>query len=158
MSVRARSFLWFLDRAEEAAKLYTSFIEDSEIRSIERIPVGETDEPEVIVVNFTIGGQEFVIMQSAGGPVPNNAFSISILCNDQAEVDRIWDALMEGGEAMACGWLSDRFGVSWQVTPKRMNELMESGTPAQRAAVMQAMMGMVKFDIAGLEAAFEASK
>lgn len=158
MSVRARSFLWFQNNAEEAANLYTSLIENSEIRSIERVPVGESDAPEVIVINFTIGGQEFVIMQAPGGPEPNNSFSISILCNDQAEVDRIWDALVEGGEGVACGWLRDRYGISWQVTPKRMNELMEAGNSAQRAAVMQAMMGMVKFDIAGLERAFEESK
>ena len=79
-------------------------------------------------------------------------------CDGQAEVDRLWSALTEGGQALQCGWLTDRFGVTWQIVPRQFFELRKAGTPAQTAAVMEAMMKMVKFDAAALEAAFEGAK
>lgn len=154
MSATVRSFLWLESGAEEAARFYVSLFADGKIKSVETIAIPDGG---VEVVEFSLQGADFVLMGCKGGPAANEAFSISVLCDDQAEVDRLWGALVQGGEEVACGWLKDRFGFSWQITPKRMNELMEMGTEAQRSAVMGAMMGMVKFDIAALESAFSAS-
>lgn len=154
MSVGVRSFLWLETGAEEAARFYVSLFEDAKLTKVENLSIPDA---VVQVVEFELKGAAFVLMGSAGGPPPNESFSISVLCDDQAEVDRLWGALVDGGEPKACGWLRDRFGIHWQVTPRRMNELMEAGSPEQRDAVMSAMMGMVKFDIEGLESAFAAA-
>ena len=149
--------LWFNNNAEAAAQLYTSLFPDSRIDGVTRAPAENpsTDEGAVLTVDFTLGGRPFIGLN--GGPEFqfNEAVSFSIDCQDQAEVDRYWDALLEGGgEPSQCGWLKDRFGVSWQVIPKQLPELLGSPDRAGAARAMNAMLEMVKIDVATLEAAF----
>ena len=142
-------FLWYDSDALEAAEYYVSVIPDSRIVDVMR------QGGAVLLVTFEIGGISFTAMNGGPGHPHTDAFSISVTCEDQAEVDRVWSALTDGGHEIACGWLKDRFGLSWQVVPKKFYELMSAGTPEQSQRVMQAMMNMVKFDVAALEAAFE---
>ena len=149
--------LWFDGRAEEAADFWSSIFPDSRVDAVHRsaadTPSGE--KGTVITVDFTLRGQKFVGLN--GGPEFhfNESISFMIDCADQAEVDRYWDALTAGGgEPGPCGWLKDRFGVSWQVIPRRLLELTQSsdGPAAERA--MQAMLQMGKIEIAELERAY----
>jgi len=151
---KTSSFLWFHGNAEAAAEFYVSLLPNSEITHVERRHGGEADG-EAFIVSFTLCGNDYTAMN--GGPryTLNEAFSISIVCDGQPEVDRLWAALSEGGRTMACGWLQDRFGVTWQIVPRQFGELMKSGTPEQSGRVMQAMMNQVKFDVAALQAAFD---
>lgn len=142
-------FLWYDSDAEEAAEYYVSVIPDSRIVDVMR--QGEA----ALLVTFQIGGVIFTAMNGGPGHPHTDAFSISVTCEDQADVDRVWAALTDGGSEVACGWLKDRYGVSWQVVPKQFYALMSAGTPEQSQRVMQAMMGMVKFDVARLQAAFD---
>ena len=150
--------LWFDGQAEEAAALYTSLIPDSRIERVNRSP-GETPSgPEgmVLSVDFTLAGESYQALN--GGPdfKFNEAISLSIDCEDQAEVDRYWDALIaDGGEPSVCGWLKDRFGVSWQVVPRVLPEMLNSadGPAAKRA--LEAMLQMTKLDVAKLRDAYE---
>ena len=144
-----RPFLWYDSNALEAAEYYVSVIPDSRIVDVMR------QGGAVLLVTFEIGGVLFTAMNGGPGHPHTDAFSISVTCKDQVEVDRLWSALTDGGSEVACGWLKDRFGLSWQVVPKKFYELMSAGTPEQSQRVMQAMMNMVKFDVAALEAAFE---
>ncbi|MEZ5968784.1 MAG: VOC family protein [Hyphomonas sp.] len=148
----AHPFLWFEREAEEAARFYVSLLPDSQITEI------ETQDGKPFIVSFTLSGIPYTALN--GGPhyVLTPAFSFAVTCDGQAEVDRLWSALTEGGQALQCGWLTDRFGVTWQIVPRQFFELRKAGTPAQTAAVMEAMMKMVKFDVAALEAAFEGAK
>ena len=139
-------FLWFNDQAEEAAKFYTSVFPNSGIGGVSRGPDGN-----VMVVPFTLNGQPYLALN--GGPQFrfNESVSFVVPCEDQEEIDRFWNALTaDGGSESRCGWLKDRFGLSWQIVPKHLGSLM-SGPRA--GAVMQAMMPMNKLDIALLEAA-----
>jgi predicted 3-demethylubiquinone-9 3-methyltransferase (glyoxalase superfamily) len=154
MNSPVKTFLWMESGAEEAARFYTSLFADGNVTKVTRFPIGPEEGQEVVTVEFCLGGSDYVIMGSPGCPKPNETFSFSVTCADQAEVDRLWDALVDGGEPLQCGWLRDRFGFCWQITPRRMYELIESGNAAQRLATMQAMMTMVKFDIAALDAAY----
>ena len=150
--------LWFDGTAEQAAALYTSIFPDSHIDAVRRSP---TDNPstakgELLTVEFTLAGKPFVGLN--GGPAfPfTEAVSFSIDCRDQGEVDRYWDALiMDGGEPSACGWLKDRFGVSWQVVPTVLQEMYASPDRDAAARAMEAMLQMTKLDIAKLQAAFD---
>ncbi|CAN5177875.1 VOC family protein [soil metagenome] len=147
--------LWFGKDAEEAARLYTSLVPNSHIDSVNRSPV---DYPggkagDVITVYFTLDGQQYLGLNGGEQVNYGNAASVVVMCDDQAEVDRLWDTLLEGGKPMACGWLTDKFGVPWQVTPRRLVELINGPDHAVAKRVMEAMMGMVKLDIAGLEKA-----
>jgi predicted 3-demethylubiquinone-9 3-methyltransferase (glyoxalase superfamily) len=149
--------LWFNHDAEEAATFYTSLFPDSRIEKVVRSAADTPSGPKgmVITVEFVIRGQPFLGLN--GGPdfVFNEAISFVVDCEDQAEVDRYWDALVEGGgEHGPCGWLKDRFGVSWQVLPRRLNELTEGPDAAGAERAMQAMLGMTKIDVAELEAAY----
>jgi predicted 3-demethylubiquinone-9 3-methyltransferase (glyoxalase superfamily) len=153
-----RSFLWFADQAREAVRLYTSVIPNS---SCDDPTVMQNDSPSgppgsVEVIEFALAGAPFTAMKA--GPLDpfNHAFSISVECADQAEVDRIWDALLDGGQAEQCGWLRDRYGLCWQIVPKRLNELMSDPDKARAKRVGEAMMKMVKLDIAELERAADA--
>ncbi len=150
--------LWFDTQAHEAAQLYTSLLPDSEIGAVSRYPQDHafpSGAPGgVLTVDFRLGSQRFVGLN--GGPhyQLTPAASIQVYCPDQAEVDRLWDALTaDGGEESQCGWLVDRFGLSWQIIPTRLTELMTDPDPgrAQRAAA--AMLTMRRLDIAALEAA-----
>jgi len=145
-------FLWVSDRAQEAAEFYVSLLPDSRIIGIEDFG-GVT-----IVVSFELAGHPYVMMQHPTEHRLNESFSIAVRVDGQAEVDRLWDALLEGGKPLACGWLTDRYGICWQITPMQMEDLRKAGTPAQAQAVFEAMTQMIKFDVAALEAAFEAAK
>jgi len=146
------SFLWIRDKAMEAVELYVSLLPESRITDVAEIG------SDTRVISFELAGHPYVVMQHPGDHQLNDAFSISVRVDGQAEVDRLWSALTEGGKEVACGWLTDRFGVTWQITPMQMEDLRKAGTPAQAQAVFEAMMKMVKFDVAALEAAFEAAK
>ncbi|MBE7163181.1 MAG: VOC family protein [Williamsia herbipolensis] len=143
-------FLWYDGTAEDAATFYTSVIPDSRIDSASEMPDGTT-----LVVEFTLHGQPYRAMNAGPGHPHTDAFSLQIDVDDQAELDRIWDAFVDaGGTPVACGWITDPWGVSWQVTPARMAEIMGAGGDAAGSArAYEAMMGMVKLDIGALEAA-----
>ena len=150
--------LWFERDAEEAANFYTSLLPDSHVDNVWRSPADTPSGPAgmVLTVDFTLAGQKFQIL--AGGPEPgfkfNESVSFVILCDDQAEVDRLWEALTaNGGEPSVCGWLKDRWGVSWQITPRRLMELNSDPDPERARRVMEAMLKMGKIEIAELEAA-----
>jgi len=140
--------LWFESRGEEAAAHYVSLLPDSRITHELRQGGG------VLFVEFTLAGQRFQALN--GGPhyKLNPAASISVSCATQAELDRLWDALLDGGEAMACGWLTDRFGVSWQIVPDNLQTMMADPDPARAARAFAAMQSMVKFELAALGAAW----
>jgi predicted 3-demethylubiquinone-9 3-methyltransferase (glyoxalase superfamily) len=150
--------LWFDDDAEEAATFYTSIFPNSRVDKVVR---AATDTPsnkkgDVITVEFTLDGTTFVGLN--GGPefTFNEAVSFVIDCKDQAEVDHYWDALIKGGgEPSVCGWLKDRFGLSWQVTPRRLLEMTESDDRPAAERAMKAMLEMTKIDIAKLEEAYK---
>jgi predicted 3-demethylubiquinone-9 3-methyltransferase (glyoxalase superfamily) len=149
-------FLWFDGQAEEAAQFYVTLLPDSRVERVTRSPA---DNPSgragsVITVEFTLAGQKYVGLN--GGPqFPfTEAVSFQILCDDQAEVDRLWSTLTaDGGRESDCGWLKDRWGLSWQITPKRMMQLLNDPDPARGKRAMEAMMTMQKLDIAALERA-----
>ena len=149
--------LWFNGHAEEAAEFYTSILPDSRVDKIHRAAADNPSTPQggVLTVDFTLGGQSFIGLN--GGPEFKftEAISLSIDCEDQAEVDRYWEALVEGGgEHSVCGWLKDRFGVSWQVIPRQLPEMLDSPDRAGAARAMQAMLEMTKIDVAKLREAF----
>lgn len=140
--------LWFDDQAEAAATLYVSLFDDSVITEV--FYKGGDRNAGAFTVAFTLMGQKYWGLN--GGPYYQltPATSISVYVDSQAEVDRLWSALLEGGAESRCGWLTDRFGLSWQIIPRALPRLLKSDTTGR---VMQAMMGMVKLDIAALEAA-----
>ena len=151
-------YLWFDGNAEEAAAFYTSIFPNSRI---DKVVPAAADTPgnrkgEVITVEFTLDGSKFVGLN--GGPefTFTEAVSFEIECQDQAEVDRYWDALVQGGgEHSVCGWLKDRFGLSWQVVPRQLNEMLEGDDRAAAERAMKAMLEMTKLDIDELEAAYK---
>lgn len=149
--------LWFVDRVEEAAAFYVSIFPDS---SLDRVTAIEADTPSgpagsVKVVEFTLAGQAF--MAIGAGPLDpfNHAISFMVNCADQAEIDHYWSRLLDGGHAEQCGWLRDRYGLAWQVVPQAMSGMMAHPDRARVRRVTEAMLQMVKFDIAELERAFE---
>jgi predicted 3-demethylubiquinone-9 3-methyltransferase (glyoxalase superfamily) len=149
--------LWFDGVAEEAASFYTSLLPDSRIDKVQRSPADNpsTREGEVLTVEFTLAGQSFLGLN--GGPQFHftEAVSFIIECEDQAEVDRLWDALIaDGGQPSQCGWLKDRYGLSWQITPKALPRLLAGPDKAGAKRAMEAMMEMVKIDVAALERAY----
>jgi predicted 3-demethylubiquinone-9 3-methyltransferase (glyoxalase superfamily) len=152
-------FLWFDTQAEEAATFYVSLFDDAEITNIARYPEGAPGEPgAVMTVAFTLAGQEFTALN--GGPVFDftEAVSFYVHCQDQDEVDRFWSRLTaDGGEPGQCGWLKDRFGLSWQIVPDRLTELLSDPDPARAQAAMQAMLQMNKIDIKVMEDAADAA-
>ncbi|MFN8518639.1 MAG: VOC family protein [Chloroflexota bacterium] len=149
--------LWFDGQAEEAANLYVSVFPDSRINEISRYgEVGPGTAGGVMVVDFELAGRRFTALN--GGPEFrfNESVSFVIPCESQAEVDRYWDALVAGGEESYCGWLKDRYGVSWQVTPTELGRMMADPDPEKARRVTEAMLKVKgKFDIAALRAAFE---
>lgn len=148
--------LWFDGRVEEALELYTSLFPDSRVTGISRYAEsGMGEAGEIMTADFELAGQAFTIIN--GGPhfQHSPAMSLLVQCEDQAEVDRLWDALIaDGGEPSRCGWLTDRFGVSWQITPTRLGEMLASDDSAAVERVTQAFLKMDKLDVAGLERAF----
>ena len=145
-------FLWFDDQLQDALEFYTGIFPDAEV--IETHDFGG----QVFVARFRIAGQEVMGMNAGPGHPHTDAFSFWIDCEDQAEVDRYWDALLaDGGKESMCGWLWDRFGVSWQVVPRRLNELMSDPDSARAKRAMDEMMTQVKIDIAAIEKAADAA-
>lgn len=150
--------LWFDNQAEEAARFYTSVFKNSKLKHISRYgqeiaaaagrPAGS-----VLTVLFEINGQEFMALN--GGPLFKftEAVSLMVMCENQAEVDRYWAVLSEGGQESQCGWLKDRFGLSWQIVPTMFMQMMEGGDTARFDRTMSALLGMQKIDIAALERA-----
>ncbi|MBA3234298.1 MAG: VOC family protein [Propionibacteriales bacterium] len=150
--------LWFDTEGEEAAMFYTSIFDNSKILSVSRHgDAGPRPAGSVLTVNFELDGQEFIALN--GGPdfKFNEAVSFHVHCESQEEVDKFWNRLCEGGEESMCGWLKDRYGVSWQIVPSALNELVGGPDPEKAQRAMQAMLGMKKIDIEGLRRAYEQS-
>jgi predicted 3-demethylubiquinone-9 3-methyltransferase (glyoxalase superfamily) len=153
--MKVTQHLWFEKDMEAAIRFYTSLIPGSSVGWISTIPAETPSGPpgSVKLAGFTLGDQRYMAIEA--GPLDpfNHAFSIIVECETQSEIDGLWDALKEGGSTEQCGWLKDRWGLSWQITPKRLGELMGDPNPATAKRVTEAMLKMVKFDIAALEAA-----
>jgi predicted 3-demethylubiquinone-9 3-methyltransferase (glyoxalase superfamily) len=152
---KIKNVMWFDGEAEAAAKHYMAAFRDAELVHVERYgKAGPGPEGTVMVIEFDLAGQRFVGLN--GGPLfkPNEAVSFLITCEDQAEVDRLWSHMSEGGSTSMCGWLKDRWGFSWQIAPRRFFEMMATGDAAQKTRVFAAMMQMTKFDVAALEKAY----
>ncbi|WP_159471479.1 VOC family protein [Dyadobacter sp. 3J3] len=149
-------FLWYDNQLEEAMNLYISIFKNSKILNVSRLP---GDVPgsvgKVITATFELDGQTFYGLN--GGPHFNftEAISFFVDCKTQEEVDDLWERLSEGGSKSRCGWLKDKFGISWQIVPSILGELMGSKDPAKAKSVMQAMMKMTKLDIALLQEAYD---
>lgn len=151
-AAKVRTCLWFEKGGHEAAREYVKLVPDSRIEAVREN--GQSDDP--MVVEFTLAGAPMMILTAGPHHKLTPAASISVLTEDQTETDRLWAALTaNGGEAGHCGWMVDRFGVSWQIVPKRMPDLLARDDPALVARVSEAMMKMGKIDIGGLEAAAE---
>jgi predicted 3-demethylubiquinone-9 3-methyltransferase (glyoxalase superfamily) len=150
-------FLWFDGRVEEAVNFYTSVFKDTEILNISRLP-GEAPgvAGRIMTAMFRLNGLEFIALD--GGPMFKftGAVSFFVHCETQAEVDDLWDKLTaDGGEESQCGWLKDKFGLSWQIIPNTLGQLMSDPNPAKAQNVMKAMLGMKKIEIAGLKKAYD---
>lgn len=149
-------WLWFDGQAEEAANYYTSVFKNSRILDLQRYgEAGPLPAGTVMTARFELEGQEFVALN--GGPqfTFNEAISFQVSCQTQDEVDELWDRLSDGGEQGPCGWLKDRYGVSWQIVPTALYELLNAPDPERSNRVMKAMLGMSKIEISGLKAAYE---
>ncbi|MBA2469245.1 MAG: VOC family protein [Chloroflexia bacterium] len=148
-------FLWFNDNAEEAMNFYVSVFKNSEVLGVVRRGEAEPGaEGSVVTTSFRLDGQEFVGLN--GGPqfTFTEAISFMIDCASQDEVDYFWETLSDGGETSQCGWLKDKFGLTWQVVPTVLVELLQDEDPAKANRVMQAMLGMTKIDIVQLKEAY----
>ena len=149
--------LWYADKAEEAASFYVSLLPNSRIDSVTTLPADTPSGPagSVQIVEFTLAGQPYLALNA--GPLDpfNHAISFVINCDDQAEIDRLWDALSEGGSVEQCGWLKDRYGLSWQIVPRVLGEMIKDRDPARSKRVAEAMLKMVKLDIDDLRKAYD---
>jgi len=149
--------LWYATEAEEAATFYASIFPDSRVDRVTPLMSESPSGPagSVKVVDFTLLGQRFQAISAGPHHTFNDAISIVVLCDDQAELDRYWNALLaNGGQPQACGWLMDRYGLRWQIVPAVMDQLMTDKDPARATRVTDAMLKMVKLDIAALEKAY----
>jgi len=158
MRQRITTNLWFDTEAEEAAAFYVSVFKNSRVVSVSHYTdAGPRPAGMVLAVEFELDGQRFVGIN--GGPefTFDEAISLAVDCEDQAEIDYYWERLSEGGEEGPCGWLKDRYGLSWQVVPTELDDLMRDEDRARAQRAMQAMLGMGKLDIAALRAAADAS-
>jgi predicted 3-demethylubiquinone-9 3-methyltransferase (glyoxalase superfamily) len=147
--------LWFDGQAEEAAQFYTAIFKNSKITATARYPEGSPAPGTVMTVAFELDGQEFTALNA--GPLFkfNEAISFVVHCETQSEVDEYWNKLLEGGTESQCGWLKDKFGVSWQITPDILIEMLQDEDAGKAKRVMKAMLGMRKLDIGGLKRAYE---
>jgi predicted 3-demethylubiquinone-9 3-methyltransferase (glyoxalase superfamily) len=149
-------FLWFDTQAEEAANFYASIFKNSKIGKISRYREGAPGpKGSVMTVAFTLDGQEFTALN--GGPLFKFTAAISFVvnCDTQEEVDHYWAKLLEGGEESRCGWLKDKYGLSWQIIPTILGKMLSDPDPQKAKRVMQAMLAMKKIDIAGLKKAYD---
>ena len=153
-------FLWYATQAEEAAAFYASIFPDSRVERVVTLPSESPSGPpgSVKVVDFVLFGQRFVAMTA--GPLDpfNHAVSFVVNCENQAEIDRYWHALLDGGTPEQCGWLKDRFGLSWQIVPTVLGDIMADPDRAKAKRAADAMLKMVKIDIATLQAAYTGSR
>jgi predicted 3-demethylubiquinone-9 3-methyltransferase (glyoxalase superfamily) len=161
-AARIAPCLWFDSEAEDAARFYTSVFPNSGTKRVTRygkegFEVHGRPEGSVMTVDFVLDGHPFTALNGGPAFTFNEAVSFQVLCTTQEEVDQYWERLSDGGDpaAQQCGWLKDRFGVSWQVVPVQVQELLDSPDPARRGRVMEALLAMKKLDIAGLEQAAE---
>jgi len=158
--VRSKIFthLWYAKEAEEAARFYASIFPNSRVDRVTPLLSESPSGPpgSVKVVDFTLLGQQFQAISAGPHHAFNDAISIVVLCDDQAELDRYWSALLDGGKEQACGWLIDRYGLRWQIVPARLDEMMRDDNAARSQRVTDAMLKMVKLDIATLEKAYSA--
>ncbi len=153
-----RPHLWYHARAEEAAAFYASVIPNSSVTNVASAPPGVPDlaEGAPFIIDFVLDGMPVTAINAGPSFTLDEAFSMYLTCENQEEVDRYWDVLAaDGGEHSQCGWLRDRFGLSWQVVPRQLEEVMSRPDPEGVARAMQAMLGMTKLDVAALEAAYE---
>lgn len=148
-------FLWYSSEAEEAARFYAALLPDSHIDHVTATPAESPSGPagSVNVVEFTLCGQPMMAMSAGPLDVFNHSISFMVLCDTQEEIDRYWTALSEGGEVEDCGWVRDRYGVSWQIAPRKMQPWMRDPDQAKARRVSEAMLTMQKLDLAVLEAA-----
>ena len=149
-------FLWFDHQAEEAAKFYTSLFRNSRIEAVTRYgEAGPGPKGSVMTVDFELEGQKFTALN--GGPVFKftEAVSFVVNCETQQEVDQMWEKLSAGGQEVECGWVKDKYGLSWQIVPTVLIEMMKDQDPERKERVMKAMLQMKKLDIARLEAAYQ---
>ena len=156
MSDKIVPCLWFDGDGEEAARFYVSLLPDSRIDSVNRSPVDTPSGPadSVLTVEFTLAGRRYIALNGGANFTFDEAVSFMIMTEDQAETDRLWAALTaNGGQENVCGWLKDRWGLSWQITPRRLMELTTDANRARAKAAMTAMMSMRKIDIAALDRA-----
>lgn len=156
MKARIYPFLWYAKDADQAAAFYASIFPDSRVEGVWTMPTDSPSGPSgsVKVVNFVLFGQRFQAITAGPHHDFNDAISLVVECADQAELDRYWDALLQGGgKPQACGWLNDRYGVRWQIVPARMNDWIADPDPVRGKRVADAMLKMVKLDIATLEKA-----
>lgn len=153
--MKVTQHLWFEKDMEAALRFYTTLIPGSVLDPVATIPAETPSGPpgSVKIASFTLGDQRYMAIEAGPLDAFNHSFSIMVECDSQAEIDRLWDALKEGGAVEQCGWLRDRWGLSWQIAPKRLSELMTDPDRAKAKRVTEAMLKMVKFDIAALEAA-----
>ena len=148
-------FLWFDSQAEEAADFYTSIFKNSKILNIARYgDAGPGPKGSVMLVTFQIEGQRFMALNGGLHYTFTPAISFFVDCETQAEVDELWEKLSAGGSEVQCGWLKDRFGLSWQIIPKALMELMQDKDPVKSQRVFKAMLGMTRIDIEGLKRAY----
>lgn len=149
--------LWYADKAEEAARFYVSLFPNSRLTSVTTMPTDTPSGPvgAVQVVEFVLDGQEFIALKA--GPLDpfNHAISLVVNCETQAEIDRLWNGLSQGGATERCGWLKDRYGVSWQIVPASLAAMMKDPDKARAKRVADSMLKMVKLEIATLQKAYD---
>ena len=149
------TFLWFDHEAEEAMNFYLSVFKNAKAGEVARFGAGSPKPGAVLTASFEIEGQSFMALN--GGPhyKLTPAISLFVTCKDQAEVDALWDKLSEGGEVLQCGWVTDKFGLTWQIVPTGMMELLQDSDPTKASRAWAAMMQMKKLDIGALRAAHQ---
>src|SRR5262245_16059022 len=149
--------LVYTEKAEEAAAFYASFLPNSKVHSVTAMPAETPSGPvgSVKIVEFTLLGQPFIAFSAGRPDAFNQSVSFTIECEDQTEIDRLWDALSKGGKIEQCGWLRDRYGLSWQIVPKALAQMMKDPNRERARRVAEAMLKMVKLDVAGLRKAYD---
>jgi predicted 3-demethylubiquinone-9 3-methyltransferase (glyoxalase superfamily) len=158
MQKKITTFLTFEDRAEEAVDLYTGVFPGSKITSTRRYgAAGPGPEGSLMTATFELAGQEFMALNGGPSFAFSQGISLFVDCETQEEVDHLWEKLSEGGEKGPCGWLADRFGVSWQIIPRALGELLGDPDPEKSRRVMEAMLRMGKIEIEGLRQAYDGS-
>lgn len=156
MSTTLKPSLWYSDKAEEAARFYAGIIPDSRVERVTTMPAESPSGPpgSVTVVEFTLAGVPFTAM-SAGPLDPfNHAVSFTLECDTQEEIDRLWTELLDGGQPEQCGWLRDRYGLAWQIVPRRLAGMLADPDREAAGRAAEAMLAMIKLDLPALEAAF----